>query len=441
LPQGMVEKDEGVSGLAQWGFEVRVPRGSTPTVPYFLSLPLNGDLYDWSRADGEELGEPLQSPSATAEFNLLISGVPVGITREVVYRVRDQARGEVRLPIRALPEIEVSVTPSLLLWPAAKEEAREVEVLVRSHSKHPLAGTLELSSDPPLGQSLAAKEIRIEEPEGQQILRFELSNPTSNASNSIRLTATAKLDTGRSYAAAYPVVSYPHIRPLPQPVPARVEIQMLDLKLPEVTRVGYIRGAADRVPEILREIGLPLQMLTDADLGAADLSRFDAIVVGSRAYETRPTLAEVNSRLLKYVEEGGLLLVQYQQYQFVRGGFTPLALEIARPHGRVTDETAAIAVLQPEHAAFRTPNRITQADWSGWVQERGLYFASQWDPAFSTLLSLHDEGQPVEKGVLLVATVGKGLYVYTGLSFFRQLPAGVPGAIRLFVNLLSLERS
>ena len=440
-PQGRVEKDEGVSGLEQWGFEVRVPEDSTPTVPYFLRRPLNGDLYDWSRADVEELGQPLQGPPATAEFNLLISGAPVHLTREVVYRVRDQALGEVRLPLRALPEIEVTVEPTLLLWPRREGQIREVEVLVRSHSEDPVGGRLELTSDLPLGQPQAIREFRIEEPKGQQILEFELSNPASNPSGRVQLTAKATLDTGRSYAAAYPVVSYPHIRPVSLPVPARVDIQMLDLDLPEVTRIGYVRGASDRVPEVLQEIGLPVQLLTAADLRVADLSHFDAVVVGSRAYETDPILAEVNGRLLRYVEDGGLLLVQYQQYQFVRGGYAPLPLEIERPHGRVTDETAPVEVIRPDHPIFRVPNRIEPEDWEGWVQERGLYFASNWDPAFTPLLSMQDEGQPLEKGALLVAHVGEGIYVYAGLSFFRQLPAGVPGAIRLFVNLLSMEKS
>lgn len=333
------------------------------------------------------------------------------------------------------------MTPALLLWPVRGEPQREVEVLVRSHSHGPVEGRLEILVGGNSWPRLPAREFHIAEPGGQQILRIELAAPEETPVGRIEMTAMARVKEGRSYDTAYPVVSYPHIRPFTLPVPARLDIQMLDLELPEVTRIGYVRGASDRVPEILREIGLPLQILTATDLRTADLSRFDAIVVGSRAYETDPVLAEVNSRLLRYVEGGGLLVVQYQQYQFVRGGFAPYQLEIDRPHGRVTDETADVEVLQPEHPALRIPNLITADDWVGWVQERGLYFASSWGPEFSPLLSLRDAGQPLQKGALLVADVGQGIYVYTGLSFFRQLPAGVPGAIRLFVNLLSLERS
>lgn len=439
--QTRAEGDEGISGLEQWEFEIRVPETGTPTVPYFLERPLNADLYDWDEADPRALGEPWQRAPAVVVFDLRIAGAPVSIEREVVHRVRDQARGEVRLPIRALPEIEVAMTPGLLLWSAEGDPRREIEVRVRSHSQGSVAGLLELAASDATWPLPAAREFQIDEPGGQKILRIELESPAKTVSGRIEWAATARMKDGAGYDSAYPVISHPHIRPLTLPVPARLDIQMLDLKLPNVSRIGYVRGASDRVPEILEEIGLPIQMLTAGDLRAAELSRFDAIVVGSRAYETNPVLSEINSRLLEYVEDGGLLVVQYQQYQFVRGEFAPLQLEISRPHGRVTDETARVDVLRPEHPIFEVPNRITAEDWDGWVQERGLYFASEWDPAFTPLLSLQDEGQPAERGALLVANVGKGIYVYSGLSFFRQLPAGVPGAIRLFVNLLSMERS
>jgi hypothetical protein len=225
------------------------------------------------------------------------------------------------------------------------------------------------------------------------------------------------------------------------PVEATIQIQRLELNLPSQRRIGYVLGASDRVPEVLSEIDLDVELLSADDLRSVDLGVFDTIIIGSRAYETDPVLAQMNGRLLRYVQEGGLLLVQYQQYQFARGGYSPLPLEIGRPHGRVTDERAPIEVLDTEHPLFHSPNPIGAADWDGWVQERGLYFAADWDPEFQPLLSLRDEGREPEKGALLVAEVGRGRYIYTGLSFFRQLPAGVPGAIRLFVNLLSWGES
>jgi hypothetical protein len=213
--------------------------------------------------------------------------------------------------------------------------------------------------------------------------------------------------------------------------------------MPALSHVGYVRGASDRVPETLAAIGVPLEMISADSLARGDLSRYDAIVIGSRAYETEPALVANNGRLLDYVKTGGLLIVQYQQYPFVDGGFAPYPLHMARPHDRVTDENAPVTILQPGHPAFHYPNEIGTDDWRGWVQERGLYFAHDWDTAYVPLLESHDPppNPPQElNGGLLVAPVGRGTYVYTGLSFFRQLPAGVPGAYRLFVNLLGLKR-
>ena len=222
-----------------------------------------------------------------------------------------------------------------------------------------------------------------------------------------------------------------------RPETADVVIAAADIRFPPLARVGYVRGAADRVPEALLAVGVPVEVLSERDLETGDLSRFDAILVGSRAYETDPVLPGANGRLLDYARAGGLLIVQYQEYPFIRGNYAPFALDIARPHDRVTDETAKVTVLDPQSPIFRTPNAIGPADWDGWVQERGLYFAHTWAPEYTPLLSMADPGGPPQKGGLLVAKLGKGRYVYTGLAFFRQLPAGVPGAYRLLANLLA----
>ena len=205
-----------------------------------------------------------------------------------------------------------------------------------------------------------------------------------------------------------------------------------------------MRGASDRVPEALQAVGVPIELLGSDTLARGDLSRYDAIVIGSRAYETEPALVANNGRLLDYGRNGGLVIVQYQQYPFVDGGFAPYALTIARPHDRVTDENAPVTELDPTHPVFHYPNAIGDPDWRGWIQERGLYFAHTWDTTYVPVLETHDPPPPSPpaelKGGLLIAPLGRGTYVYTGLSFFRQLPAGVPGAYRLFMNLLGLKR-
>jgi hypothetical protein len=222
--------------------------------------------------------------------------------------------------------------------------------------------------------------------------------------------------------------------------PSVAEVHSALLSLPSLTRVGYVRGAADRVPEALQAVGVPIVLLGPDTLARGDFTHYEAIVIGSRAYETDAALVASNGRLLDYARAGGLVIVQYQQYAFANGNFAPYGLSLARPHDRVTDETAPVTLLDPASPVFHVPNEIGPDDWQGWVQERGLYFAHDWDPAYRPLLEMHDPGDPPLSGGLLVTPIGRGTYVYTGLAFFRELPAGVPGAYRLFANLLGLAR-
>jgi len=420
--------------LGEWKLAATVSAKAPPTLPYFLYRPLAGALYGWGGVPFA--GEPFQPGPLSAFVNLKIAGTPLRLAREAVYRYRDQASGEIRRPLRAVPHVNVAVAPALIVWPIGRKGRVRFQVSLVSNSSRPLKGRLEIT--PPKGWSPAAPlPFQIAERGGRQILEVGLDPPVRLAQARFEIPVAAVLENGERFEAGIRVIEYDHIEPTPIRDPSRVRFSSLDLRLPPVRRVGYIRGAADVVPEFLRMVGVPIEVLDGERLGRADLSLYDAIVVGSRAYETDPALATANSRLLDYVRDGGLLLVQYQQYAFVEGRFAPYKLEIARPHGRVTDESAAVSVLTPNHPVFTTPNRIAETDWSGWVQERGLYFAGSWDPAYTPLLAMADPGYPEQRGSLLAARLGKGHYIYTGLAFFRQIPAGVPGAYRLFANLLA----
>ncbi|TNF71184.1 MAG: hypothetical protein EP299_12475 [Acidobacteria bacterium] len=436
----LTESSPGVleaGALAEWKFEATVPADGVPTQPYFLEQSLDGDLYDWSRAAPELRGEPLQPPPLMAVGELTLAGVPITLAREVVYRYTDQASGEVRRPVRAVPLLEVAVEPGLVVWPIQAETTRNIEVTLTSNTDRRLSGQLEVELPAGWPESIRMP-FAIEEPQGREVIRVTLPMAESFQPGTHGLAVRAVLDEGDSFDMSHAVVDYPHIRPTWLPKPAAAEIRALDLRLPGLDRVGYIRGAADRVPEFLGEVGVPVELLEASELANGELSELDAIIVGPRAYEKDPALARINPKLLDYVRDGGLLIVQYQQYQFIEGGFAPYLLEIARPHDRVTDEASPVRVLDPDHAVFKTPNAIDADDWLGWVQERGLYFAHTWDEAYTPLLVLQDPDQPEQKGGLLVATLGEGTYVYTGLSFFRELPAGVAGAYRLLANLLAL---
>ena len=368
-----------------------------------------------------------------------IGGQRVELEREVVYRYGDQAVGEVRRPLRVKPVLELEIQPRLVVRPLAERGPLAIEVTLRSNVERPLAGYVELEVNGVKQGSLG--DFTIDEPQASGTVHLEVPVGSEMKAGGYRIRLTAQLENGERYGAAYPVMEYPHVRPISVMREASLDLRILDLTMPPLARVGYIRGASDRVPEVLQNLGLPVELLAPQELQTADLDSYDAIVVGSRAYETEPALAAGNGRLLDYARAGGLVIVQYQQYQFARGGFAPYPLEILRPHGRVTDETSPVRVLVPEHPVFNSPNVLGEEDWQGWVQERGLYFAGEWDDRYQPLLELADSGRAGERGSLLVAEVGEGRWVYTGLSFFRGLPAGVPGAIRLFVNLLGLGKT
>jgi LmbE family N-acetylglucosaminyl deacetylase len=433
---GAAAREVGSGTLADWKLKASVPKGAPPTLPYFLRLPMRGYLYDWSTAPAAARGEPFQPPPLLARASVTIAGVAVTLRREVVYRYRDQAAGEIRRPIRSGPLVDVAVEPDLMVWPTWQSKPRPIEVTLTSSSDQPQKGFLEVTA--PTGwPAVAPIPFALDKRGERAFFEVALRPPARLAAGHSVVQVAATLEGGRREELAVRLLEYPHIPPTPMPDRASIELIAADIQMPNVRRVGYVRGASDRLPEFLLAIGFPIEVLSRRDLDTADLSHYDAILVGSRAYETDAELPRANARLLDYARAGGLVIVQYQQYPFVEGRFAPYPIEIARPHDRITDETAKVTPLDPAHPIFQRPNRIGEADWEGWVQERGLYFAHTWDKPYEPLLSMADPGGPEQKGGLLVASVGKGHYVYTGLAFFRQLPAGVPGAYRLLANLMA----
>ena len=420
-------------------FVLTVAKDAERTQPYFLRRPLTnrGGLYDWSTASPDVRGLPFEPPPVTARVRLFIGGESVALTREVVYRYRDQAIGEVRRPLFVTRDVDVAIAPDELLWPidGGSREPRHFTVTVTNRARGP--ASVRTAVTPPAGWP----------PVPPESLAFTREDETKSVLVTVAPPTADTIKPGaydlRAGSGWLEIIDYPHIRPRALTRPSVAQIRAARVALPGLSHVGYVRGAADRVPEALLAIGVPVELIGADSLARGDLSRYDAIVIGSRAYETEPALVANNGRLLDYGRNGGLVIVQYQQYPFVDGGFAPYPLTIARPHDRVTEENAPVTELDPTHAVFHYPNAIGDGDWRGWVQERGLYFAHTWDTTYVPVLETHDPppNPPAElKGGLLIAPLGRGTYVYTGLSFFRQLPAGVPGAYRLFMNLLGLKR-
>jgi len=422
LPRGGVRRDT---------LEIVVPERLPPTRPYFLASPLAGAMYRWPTREAAG-GEPFAPPPLVARFGL----VP---PREVTFRTNDQATGEVRRPLVVVPRVDVKLDPDTLLWPVGREGdgVRRFTVTLRHGAKDTTSGRVLLEL--PAGwAAVAPRSFTLAREDEVRDLVFEVRPPAGVKPGAYEIAAVALDARGVRYDLGVYGIDYPHIRPRWWTAPARARVVVAPLALPKLARVGYVRGAADRVPEALRSVGVPVELLDARALERGDLSRYDAIVVGPRAYETDAALVANNGRLLAYAREGGLLLVQYQQYQFVEGGFAPFPLRIPRPHARVTDERAPVTAAAGA-PVLAGPNAIGAGDWEGWVQERSLYMPDEWADAYRAPLEMHDPGEAAQRGALLVTPLGRGTYVYTGLSFFRQLPAGVPGAYRLFLNLLALR--
>jgi hypothetical protein len=348
-------------------------------------------------------------------------------------------RGELRREFNVVPAVTVGVDSPLLIVPLGTTASQQ-RVVVRATNLSPrgVTGTLRLrlpqgwtSTPTEAPFSLMARGERTSTP-------FTVTAPARRSAGKFDIVAEAVVGA-TTYSRDMQEISYPHIQTHRLYWPATSTAQVLDLKLTQ-TRVGYVMGSGDQVPDALRRMGFEVTMIDDEMLSTGDLSRFDTIVVGIRASEARPAFAANNGRLRQFMERGGALIVQYQQGDYTARGLAPYPAT-AIPNSRVTDETAPVKILAPTHPVFTFPNRITEADFEGWVQERNLWAFVTFDPKYVPLLETVDPGESPQRGGEVYAEVGKGRYVYTAYDWFRQLPAGVPGAYRQFANLVSLAKA
>jgi hypothetical protein len=314
-------------------------------------------------------------------------------------------------------------------------------VTARYEGVEPASGTLRLEAPPGFRVEPEAAELSFERENQAVTVRFRLIPPDGIASGTYRVLAVARLGD-EEFREGVQNIEYHHIQTRYLFHPAEARVEALDVQIAR-TRVGFIEGVGDEVPVAIRQLGAELTFLDEDDLAEGDLSQYDVIVTGVRAYLNRQDLRAYNRRLLDYVAHGGTLLVQYNKMEFNEAQWGPYPKKVS--NNRVTVEQAPIQILVPGHPVFQTPNRITADDWGGWVQERGLYFlAEEGDPRYQDLLASEDPweyNKGVKKGMLVEARYGEGRWVYIGLGLFRQLPAGVPSAYKLFANLLSLGKA
>ncbi|HEV2801004.1 MAG TPA: PIG-L family deacetylase [Pyrinomonadaceae bacterium] len=454
-------------------FRVHVPADAEPTAPYWLARReadpprRKGDMYVWRKDDPQT--EPFAPPLIVGEAVIDVGASQV-VSAPVEYRYLDAVRGEVRRELNVVPEMTVRIDPSLIIVPLhTRARARQVTLqlinnieIPKGGAEHaiPTAGTrLRL----PQGWPTPRGSVFKFESKGERVtapITLTIPNDARAGAYSVGSSAHAMLSRlGRpelhrlsevyNFGRTQHEISYPHIQTHYYYTDAEATVRLFDLRVAPV-RVGYIMGSGDEVPEAIRRMGLDVTMLDESQLATGDLSRFDTIVVGVRASQTRPDFVAHHARLIEFVRRGGALIVQYQRPDYAAKKLPPLpaAMEVPpqRAGGsptiaRVVDERAPVRVLAPAHPAFNFPNRITAADWDDWVQERNLYNFTTFDSGYTPLLESHDAGDAEGRGGQVYARLGRGHYVYTSYAWFRQLPAGVPGAYRLFANLLSLPKA
>ena len=393
------------------------------TQPYWLLESANGGLH--RVADPARIGRAENEPALSASLEVEVLGRRIAYTLPVLYRWVDRVRGEIYRPAALVPRVTLSLDQKVYLFP---DDAPRT-VTVRLESSKLVRGEARLALPGGWRSEPAAQSVEIAAGAPREV-SFQVRPGAGEGAVRAEFTAG-----GRTETRGMIVIDHPHI-PMQAVFPeAAARLVRIDLARAG-ERVGYVMGPGDDVPAALAQAGYRVTLVDDETLASGDLSAFDAIVTGVRAYNARDALKKNSSRLLAYVEGGGTLVVQYNTADgTLDPDFAPYPLKIGRD--RVTVEEAPVAIDNGTSALVTSPNRITPADFDGWVQERGLYFADEWGPEYHAVLSSSDPGEEPARGGLLVAHHGKGIFIYTGYAFFRQLPAGVPGAYRLFVNLVS----
>ncbi len=406
---------------------IQIPPAYPTSQPYWLRNSPENALFKVS--DQSLIGAAENAPSLQAKITLTVEGEELEFFVPVLYRWTDRVDGESYRLFEVRPKVTVELGGGVRIF--ADTKPQEIRVRVKTNSPG-VDGTLRLSSDSDWQVVPESIPFSLSNKYDEAEFAFQVT-PPDDAGDTV-FAAEAEVG-GRQFSRSLVTISHPHIKHQVYFPESTIKVVKLDVERRGDT-IGYIMGSGDEVADGLRHLGYDITLLSDDDLESGELGRFDAIVAGIRAYNTRERLAIVQPRLLQYVEEGGTLIVQYNVSRgLVTETIGPYPFTIGRD--RVTEEDAAITILASDHQLLRFPNTITPEDFDAWVQERGLYFATEWDDRYETVLASHDVNEPDTAGGLLFARYGDGVFIYSGISWFRQLPAGVPGAYRLFANLIS----
>lgn len=414
----------------QVGATIWIPTDVPYTQPYWLREPALVGSYRVS--DQRLIGLPENPPALSVGVTLVFEKDRIEFSIPVRYHWVDPVEGELYRPLEIVPPVAVNLSEKVYVFPDAA--GKSVSATVRANIPHASGEVWMIVPDGWLSKP-AAIPFRLERVGEEMNVAFVASAGKSLSNGDFRIEAHVG---GKVISQGIVTIDYKHIPPQTIFPPSEGKFVRVDLKK-KGKNIGYILGSGDEVPTALRQIGYSVTLLSDEDLGTADLSRFDAIIAGVRVYNTRPAIRNYQKRLFEYVQNGGTYIVQYVTQQRLESeNLGPYPFQVTRD--RVSDETAPMRFLIPHHPIVTSPNKLTEEDFEGWIQERGLYYADSLDSRYEAIFAANDPGEPPKKGGLIVAKYGKGYYMYTGLAFFRQLPAGVPGAYRLFVNMISIGK-
>ncbi len=435
-------------GIGRWSWKVQIPADAVVSDPYYLQSPRTSDLYTWPEETNRWAHPFDRSPiRATVDLTLthtevtrqLVSPVKITVRREADYVGVDKAVGEYRQPLLVVPALSVEVTPRQMVWPTGSGGSREVTVVVTNTSASVRRGSLRLDVPAEWRTEPATIDFDLGPDGANRSFVFQTVPTGTITEGHHTFDAVATEVGGTQFNRSLALIDYPHIKRTALFSAAAAQVSAFDVVADTDLSVAYIMGSGDDGPGALEQMGMTVDRLDEAAVRSGNFSDYDVVVLGVRAYEVRPDLVSANETLMQFARSGGTVIVQYNKYEFPAGNFAPFPVTINRPHDRVTDETAAVMILDPDNPIFSGLNKLDENDFGGWVQERGLYFLGEWDSAYTPVMEMADPGEDAKQGALLVAPLGDGLYVYTGLAFFRQFPAGVPGAYRLFANLVSLR--
>jgi LmbE family N-acetylglucosaminyl deacetylase len=420
---------------AQWRFSVTAPPDAALTRPYFTRPNDEQPYYDL--ADARYRNLPLAPYPLAARARLVYRGVPFEVTQDVQTSERVQGFGILQNPLLMGPAISVWVSPAAGAVPVGSKSFA-FTATIHSNVKGPAAGTLRLKLPAGWHATPAESPFSMARDGEDQTVTFSVAPDVVKPAD-YTITALAEYQ-GREYSEGYHLTGYAGLRPYPYYRPATYKAVGVEVRTAPGLTIGYLPGTGDDVPTALANLGQAVRILDTRDLTHGDLSAYDAIVLGVRAYAVRTDLKAANGRLMEYVKNGGTLIVQYNLQDFDHD-YGPYPLALGMNPEKVVDETAPVVLLDRAGPALAWPNRITEDDFKGWVEERGHGFLRSWDPHYTPLVETHDPEQDPQKGGLLLARYGKGFYVYDALALYRQLPSGVPGAYRLLADLVSLGKN